>query len=387
MTATGRLARDPGDPRLAVRASGLLARFNSAGVLAAADVHVAQRLGEITGEDDDRVRLAVALTVRAVRAGSVCLRLGEREGMLLSELEDDGPRPDSTDQAEPEGGDLTDGDLPDAAAWAAAIEASPMVGPGASGPVSEQVLDRPVRWVDGRLYLDRYWRAEELVRRDVDARCAAPVTGIDPVRLAAAVQRLFPAVDQDRQRLAAAAAAFGRLTVVTGGPGTGKTTTVARLLAVLQAVAGPGLSIALAAPTGKAAARLQESVSSQLADLEALDRGRLGELQASTVHRLLGWRRGSTTRFRHDRTHHLPHDVVVVDETSMVSLPLMARLLEALRPQARLILVGDPDQLASVEAGAVLGDLVARAVPTDALPGLLAQAIPDDLAEGRAGRG
>ncbi|EYR64548.1 hypothetical protein N866_08670, partial [Actinotalea ferrariae CF5-4] len=171
-----------------------------------------------------------------------------------------------------------------------------------------------------------------------------------------------------------------RVTVLTGGPGTGKTTTVATLLAALQDVAGGGLRIALAAPTGKAAARLQESVHAVVRTLSAADQERLGDLTASTVHRLLGWR--SATRFRHDRSHRLPHDVVVVDETSMVSLPLMARLLEALRPQARLVLVGDPDQLASVEAGAVLGDLVARPPAPDApgnLPDRLATVVPDDV--------
>ncbi|MFC7878446.1 exodeoxyribonuclease V subunit alpha, partial [Isoptericola sp. NPDC057391] len=146
---------------------------------------------------------------------------------------------------------------------------------------------------------------------------------------------------------------------LTGGPGTGKTTTVARLLAVLQDVARePALRVALAAPTGKAAARLQEAVRDVVGALAPEDRERTGRPDATTVHRLLGYR--SATRFRHHSGHHLPHDVVVVDETSMVPLSLMARLLEALRPDARLVLVGDPDQLASVEAGAVLGDLVAR---------------------------
>ena len=149
-------------------------------------------------------------------------------------------------------------------------------------------------------------------------------------------------------------------TVLAGGPGTGKTTTVARLLAALADQPGPRLRIALAAPTGKAAARLQEAVRTEAARLPDEDRERLGELSASTVHRLLGWRPDRRGRFRHDATNRLPFDVVVVDETSMVSLTLMSRLIEAVRPEARLVLVGDPDQLASVEAGAVLGDLVAR---------------------------
>jgi exodeoxyribonuclease V alpha subunit len=150
--------------------------------------------------------------------------------------------------------------------------------------------------------------------------------------------------------------------VLAGGPGTGKTTTVATLLAVLRDQ-DPSLRIALAAPTGKAAARLSEALAE--VDLPDADRARITGLSASTIHRLLGPIRGSS-RFRHDRHRHLPFDVVVVDETSMVSLTLMARLLEAVRPDARLVLVGDPDQLASVEAGAVLGDLVAA--PADPEP-------------------
>ena len=153
-------------------------------------------------------------------------------------------------------------------------------------------------------------------------------------------------------------AALRWLTVLAGGPGTGKTTTIARMLALLCAQPGEPPRIALAAPTGKAAARLEEAIRDALARLPPEDRARLGDLHASTLHRLLGARPDTRTRFRHDRHNRLPHDVVVVDETSMVSLSLMARLLEAVRPGARLVLVGDPDQLASVEAGAVLGDIV-----------------------------
>ncbi|WP_413450964.1 exodeoxyribonuclease V subunit alpha [Georgenia phoenicis] len=327
---------DDGDPRLALHAPPLLARFNAAGVVAAADVQVARRLGALVGEADENVLLAVALATRAVRSGSVCLHLEDAASFA----------------ADAETPDLP---WPEPAAWAAAIEASPLVSAGVDGPA-----DHPVRWVGGRLYLDRYWRDEMVVRREVDARLAAPSAPADPARLATALDRLFPAAGDDLQRAAAAAAVTGRLTVLTGGPGTGKTTTVARLIAVLQDVAGP-LRIALAAPTGKAAARLQEAVHEVVGSLGAEDRERVGTLSASTLHRLLGWLPGSSTRFRHGPGRHLPHDVVVVDETSMVSLPLMARLLEALRPDARLVLVGDPDQLASVEAGAVLGDLVARA--------------------------
>ncbi|MGM7421290.1 exodeoxyribonuclease V subunit alpha [Cellulosimicrobium sp. CpK407] len=347
---------DEGDPRLAVGVRAWLAAFNHARVVSAADLRVALRLGHLTGEQDDQVLLAVALAVRAVRSGSVCVRLDDLGSLELPE-DEEAARTDATDLP-----------WPDRTAWASAIARSPLVAAGVDGPA-----DRPARWVGGALYLDRYWRDELAVRHDVDGRLAADDLPVDRDRLDAALARLFPAADDTRQRLAAAHAATRRLTVLTGGPGTGKTTTVARLLAVLHDAAlptsssagttsGAALRVALAAPTGKAAARLQEAVREVVAGFpDAADRERVGAPVATTLHRLLGFRPGSSTRFRHDAHHHLPHDVVVVDETSMVALPLMARLLEALRPDARLVLVGDPDQLASVEAGAVLGDLVHRA--------------------------
>jgi exodeoxyribonuclease V alpha subunit len=187
---------------------------------------------------------------------------------------------------------------------------------------------------------------------------------------------LFPGPAPDRQRLAAAVAASRWVSVLTGGPGTGKTHTVARLLRLLQAQPGPPPRIALAAPTGKAAARLQESVQEQAAAV-----GLPADLTASTLHRLLGWRPDSRSRFRHDAGNHLPFDVVVVDECSMVPLTLMARLLEAVRPTARLVLVGDPDQLTPVEAGAVLSDLVHRPAPA-AVASAVAGTVVEDLHAG-----
>ena len=354
---------DEGDPRLAVGVPAWLAAFNAARVVSATDLRVALRLGRLTGEQDERVLLAVALAVRAVRSGSVCVRLDDLGPLRL---------PEDEEAARAEAEHLP---WPDDAPWAEAVARSPLVAAGVDGPA-----DRPARWVAGMLYLDRYWRDELAVRRDVDGRLAAPDLPVDDARLDAALTRLFPAEQDARQRLAAAHAAHRRLTVLTGGPGTGKTTTVARLLAVLHDAAapgaGPGLRVALAAPTGKAAARLQEAVREVVTGFGPADRERVGAPVASTLHRLLGYRPGSSTRFRHDAHHHLPHDVVVVDETSMVALPLMARLLEALRPDARLVLVGDPDQLASVEAGAVLGDLVHRAplLGPPAAPAVTAQA-------------
>jgi exodeoxyribonuclease V alpha subunit len=207
-------------------------------------------------------------------------------------------------------------------------------------------------------YLDRYWREECQVRDDLAARLALPPPVVDDARLATLAPVLFPP-GYDEQRPAAVAAAGQWTTVLTGGPGTGKTTAVAGLLALLADQSDRRLRIALTAPTGKAAARLQEAVRTAFAQPHfAPHAAAVGDPTAQTLHRLLGWKRGSRNRFRHDRRNRLPHDVIVVDETSMVSLTMMARLVEAVRADCRLVLVGDPDQLASVEAGAVLADLV-----------------------------
>jgi len=321
---------DPADARFALGASGVLREFNAAGILTAADVHVAARTAVLVGGADEEAQLAVALAVRAARAGSVCVDLNE-----LTATEPDLPWP-------------SDG-------W---------LGRVAVGPLAAKSV---VRTEGDLLYLDRYWREEGQVRDDLLARERLDPPMVDGTRLTERAERLFPGDGYAEQRAAALAAAGQWTTVLTGGPGTGKTTTVAGLLALIAAQAASPLRIALTAPTGKAAARLQEAVEEAQREqrFSAEDRARLAGLTASTMHRLLGWRPGSSTRFAHHRGNKLPHDVIVVDETSMVSLTMMARLLEAVRPDTRLILVGDPDQLASVEAGAVLADLVAGLADRD----------------------
>ena len=241
--------------------------------------------------------------------------------------------------------------------------------------------------VDGDLlYLDRYWLEEQQVCDDVLTMIA-----VKPEKVSPDIDRLFPK-GFDEQRAAAKVALSQGLTVLTGGPGTGKTTTVARLLALLAS--GTRLRIALAAPTGKAAARLQEAVQLEVGKLDTADQEALSGMHATTLHRLLGSRPDTSARFRHNRGNRLPHDVIVVDETSMVSLTMMARLLEAVRPDARLILVGDPDQLASVEAGAVLADLVdglddskLAALKTSHRFGESIGALASAIRDGDAGRG
>lgn len=336
----------PGDPALVFEAAGLVGAFNAAGVLRAADVHTARAVGRMAGEPDETVQLAVALAVRALRNGSVAVDLRTVSGTVFDESE--------------EQIDITGLPWPEPEAWLEACRQSPLVTSSSEGGSG-----RPLRLAGELLYLERYWRQEELVRTQLQQRFAAGGYAVATDQVSSALRRLFPRVglvdgEVDRQQLAAAVSVLSRITVLAGGPGTGKTTTVARLLALLHDQPGPALRIALAAPTGKAAARLEEAVRAAAAALEPADRERVGEVSASTLHRLLGWQPGSRSRFRHDATNHLPHDVLIVDEMSMVSLTMMARLLEAVRPDARLVLVGDPDQLSSVEAGAVLAD-IARA--------------------------
>jgi exodeoxyribonuclease V alpha subunit len=323
---------DPHDRRLAVGATALLHTFNGAGVLEAADVHVAQRLAALAGEGSPVVLLAAALTVRAVRQGSICLDPRTIADLPLEE-EVELPWP------EPE-------------AWLAEIASSPLV--------TSQLL----RLDQDLLYLDRYWREEVQVCDDLLRRLTQRPPEVDGPLLEAGLTRIFPGPGYDEQRTAARAAAHQWTSVLTGGPGTGKTTTVAGVLALVaeqhEHEHGDRPRIALAAPTGKAAARLQSAVQDAIARFGPDDRERLAGVRAVTVHSLLGSRMPRTSvRFRHDRHHRLPYDVVVVDEGSMLALSLAARLLEALRPQTRLLLVGDADQLSSVDAGAVLADLVA----------------------------
>jgi len=336
------------DPRRARRAPGLLRTFNDIGVLSAADVHVAVRLTALAGEQDERVALAAAFAVRGPRLGHVLVDLATIRATA------------AVDSDEPV--DLSALPWPDPGEWVRALAASTLA---AVGEETEPDAAHPLRLVGSRLYLDRYWREEREVAADLRAFSNGPPASIDAGLLAGGLARLFVGDTADAaQRLAAATAVQRRFAVVAGGPGTGKTTTVARIVALLAeqaAAAGdPPPLAALAAPTGKAAARLEESVHAEAAtlDVDGAVRAQLLDLHASTLHRLLGWRPGSHSRFRHHRANRLPHDVVIVDETSMVSLSLMARLVESVRPDARLILVGDPGQLTSIEAGAVLGDIV-----------------------------
>ncbi|MBM1201759.1 exodeoxyribonuclease V subunit alpha [Pseudomonas fragi] len=335
----------------------LLERWVERGWLRALDKAFVAFLHERDPQGDPLVLLAAALTSHQLGHGHVCLDLFE----TLKE-------PDFALSLPPEG-DVQTGAmlLPsqllealDGEAWCKALQASSLV--EHAGQSSADAASRPLVLSERRLYLRRYWTYERRIDGALRQRLA--VAEATPADLPARLNGLFGSPAQnapvDWQKLACALATRGAFSIVTGGPGTGKTTTVVRLLALLQAPAveaGTPLRIRLAAPTGKAAARLTESISVQVKSLEVDDKVRQKiPSDVTTVHRLLGSRPG-TRHFRHHAGNRLPLDVLVVDEASMIDLEMMANLLDALPAHARLVLLGDKDQLASVEAGAVLGDL------------------------------
>ncbi|MDR6607041.1 exodeoxyribonuclease V subunit alpha [Pseudomonas synxantha] len=335
----------------------LLTRWVERGWLRALDKAFVAFLHELAPNDDPLVLLAAALTSHQLGHGHVCLDLFE----TLKE-------PDFALSLPPEG-DVQGGALLlpsqllgslDGAHWCKVLAASTLVALAADS--RDNVRDRPLVLSGKRLYLRRYWTYER--RIDISLRERLTEHESTPNDLLQRLTGLFgPARSGeviDWQKLACALATRSAFSIVTGGPGTGKTTTVVRLLALLQAPAveaGMPLRIRLAAPTGKAAARLTESISQQVRTLKVTEdiREKIPS-DVTTVHRLLGSRPG-TRHFRHHAGNRLPLDVLVVDEASMIDLEMMANLLDALPAHARLVLLGDKDQLASVEAGAVLGDL------------------------------
>jgi exodeoxyribonuclease V alpha subunit len=285
---------------------------------------------------DEQVFVAAALVSMATRNGHSCLELPDwAENPAFSAF-------GQTWSA------------PELSRWRLALAGCAGVGSGLG--------NTPLVLEDDRLYLRRYWGYEEEVARGFLRRARAACLPVDDRLLAAGLARSFPGVsggDSDGQRLAVLVALLRPLVVITGGPGTGKTTTVAMILNLLveQWQARRGVPrVALAAPTGKAARRLQESISKvkEWRLFQARLEGGGGE-QVMTVHRLLGGGGGSPSRY--DEKNPLPYDLVVVDEASMVDLPMMAKLFRALSAETRLILLGDRHQLASVEPGSVLGDL------------------------------
>jgi exodeoxyribonuclease V alpha subunit len=325
-------------------------------------------------ESTPALMLAVALVSHQLGRGHVCLDLEATltdPYMVLSLPPEQDDTPDQETILQPK--DLLEGWT--TTSWISGLMLPDLVGQGEG--------KTPLVLIGHRLYLRRYWRYERQVETAIKQRFAESnkiVSQLPEADFKATLNALFPPSDSgktDWQKIACALAARSAFSIVTGGPGTGKTTTVVRLLALLQSIAlgkdaEHPLQIRLAAPTGKAAARLKESIAGAIDNLPAFVQNNPAlkasiPNEVSTLHRLLGTLPDSRM-FRHDARNPLPLDVLVVDEGSMVDLEMMAAMLLALPAQARLILLGDKDQLASVEAGSVLGELCRRAQQGHFLP-------------------
>lgn len=309
-------------------------RLESTGYFSHLDLHFAAFMERLDGRGQADIFLAAALVSRCNRAGHVCADLTVYAGQKI-----------------PGVGDIGCPALKD---WLKLLENSPVVGrPEEFKPL---ILDH-----GQRLYLQRYWKYENLLARALLNR-AAKAPFVDPAGVRANLARLFPdqspSLEVNWQKVAAAVAACKGFCVISGGPGTGKTTTIARIMALLLSLE-PGLAgrIALAAPTGKAADRMGAAIRQAKLNMDCPEEVRRHIPEAAaTIHRLLGTIPDSPY-FRHHSENPLPVSLAIVDEASMVDLALLAKLVQALPDEARLILVGDRNQLASVEAGAVLGDI------------------------------
>ena len=300
---------------------------------AALDRQFARLLARLAGDkNSSELELAAKLTSWNRREGNICVHLPSVAGTTWGRLT-----------------------LPSLEAWTARLNQSPVVGkPGEFKPL---ILD-----TTGRLYLHRYWDYETRLAAAIRQRTASSGGLVfDESKAGELLRRFFPddqTGESNWQRVAASTALRRRFCVISGGPGTGKTRTVIVLLALLlELTEERPMRIALAAPTGKAAARLQESLRKLKGAMPSSDsvKSRLPE-ESFTLHRLLGSRPDSAF-FKYNAENPLPLDVIIIDEASMVDLALMTKLVEAVPPDARLILLGDRDQLASVEAGSVLGDI------------------------------
>lgn len=306
------------------------------------DCGLVRSMTRLEGGQDAVVLLSAALVSQAAGEGHACIDLTQMAGQPFGRLELPGPNPA----------------CPSLAVWRRHLQNSPLVGtPAQWRPL---ILDR-----GHFLYLQRFHYYEQMI-----ARCLRPLSQQkpSPLPLEKLSVRLPHYFHEDRsdetdwQKIAAIIAMMRRLCIISGPPGTGKTTTAAKIIGLLIDVHAPqSLRFALCAPTGKAAARLGEALSSAATAFYGLSavRNRF-PMEASTIHRLLGYR---NRRFIFNQNNPLPADVVVVDEASMIDLALMAHLMAAVPPEARLIILGDHHQLSSVEAGAVLGDICQGTTP------------------------
>ena len=338
-----------------------LRSWTEEGWLRPLDLAFAQFLIRLDPQAPALLPLAGALLARLEGEGHTCVALDD----FLSAPERllDWPAPELATLA------TALGDWPHAAAWTETLAQSLCV------QVTERNISDPANSAETplvlsatRLYLRRYWRDQQFIAETLRQRAQQRVADTaKPEALKPWLEQLFPAPDETRnelpwQKIACALALRSHFGIITGGPGTGKTYTAARLMALLMATSSTALRIVLAAPTGKAAVRIDESLQSAVSTLPQLGPGpdmaaAFARLRpARTLHSLLG-ARPDRRRFRHNAANPLELDVLVVDEASMIHQEMMAALLRALPPTARLILLGDQDQLASVEAGAVLAEI------------------------------
>lgn len=343
-----------------------LVAWRDAGWLRSLDLAFARFVHEMDSEAPASLLLASALVANLEGRGHSALPLAEMDSMSDVLLGWSAEGTTALREVWTEVCSESSDGSPPPAAWLArsVLEIDPATDDG----------DSPLVISGGLLYLRRYWRYEARVARQIRLRTgqraepgATPTTPVDTVRARRVLDGLFGAngPQTDWQKVSCALALRSSFTIITGGPGTGKTYTAARLLVLLQDLhAGPQpLRVALAAPTGKAAARLRQSIQKALHGLreQVGDAVEIGDWAdqlppARTLHALLGTQAG-TRRFRHNAANPLDVDLLIVDEASMVHLEMMAQLLEALPERTRLVMLGDKDQLASVEAGAVMGDL------------------------------
>ena len=301
------------------------------------DLHTGLFLEKLGGGNQPELLLAATLAAAAVGSGHTCLPLSRAAELFPN---------------------LNPLLFPESASWRKILLATPVV--DCPGKIAPLILDAA-----DKLYLYRFYSYEEQIARDLLKRYNASIE-VDRQQVRKLLNRLFPERRKtDDQQAAAALAPDRRLLIISGGPGTGKTYTVARILGLLQALHNTPLRIALAAPTGKAAARLEESLRGAKRSIPAELAENIPE-QAQTLHRLLGFMPGSDT-FRYNRANPFHLDLLVLDEASMIDVPMMAALLQALPPKTRLILLGDSNQLASVEAGSVFADLCITDALTDSV--------------------
>ncbi|MGD8524509.1 MAG: exodeoxyribonuclease V subunit alpha, partial [Desulfobacterales bacterium] len=305
------------------------------------NIHFARFIADLCGDGDSDIFLAAALVSHAAENGDVCINLHDNAEKVILEKQNG-----------------NDGLIcPKLDRWLEKIEASPVTGrPGQRKPL---ILD-----ARNRLYLYRNWEYENILADDINSRANDETCKLDMKSLIRSISKLYPKEKggtPDWQKIAAVTALLKKICIITGGPGTGKTFTITKIMALLIEQGIPqSPKIFLAAPTGKAATRLQESIRQAIPELNC-SKNIINAIptDVKTIHRMLRPKLNSPY-FHYHRENKLPADMVIIDEASMVDLALMSKLVQAIPMNARLVLIGDKDQLASVEAGSVLGDICDR---------------------------